>query len=73
MAGWRVAFKLIAGLLARRIVCNVRPGDRVERGQRIGIIKFGSRVDVLLPGDAHLEVRKGSRVKGGSTVLAKLA
>ncbi len=67
-----VAFKLIAGLLARRIVCNVQPGDKVERGQRIGLIKFGSRVDVLLPGDAQLLVRKGSRVKGGSSVLAKL-
>jgi len=67
-----VAFKLIAGLLARRIVCNVQPGDKLERGQRIGLIKFGSRVDVLLPGDAQLQVRKGSRVKGGSSVLAKL-
>ncbi len=67
-----VAFKLIAGLLARRIVCNVRPGDSLERGQRVGLIKFGSRVDVLLPGDAQLQVHKGSRVKGGSSVLAKL-
>jgi phosphatidylserine decarboxylase len=67
-----VAFKLIAGLLARRIVCNVRPGDVLQRGQRIGLIKFGSRVDVLLPGDAQLRVHKGSRVKGGSSVLAKL-
>ena len=68
-----VAFKMIAGLLARRIVCNVRPGDKLERGQRMGLIKFGSRVDVLLPGDAQLQVKKGSRVKGGSSVLAKLA
>ncbi|HEY0308976.1 MAG TPA: phosphatidylserine decarboxylase [Acidobacteriaceae bacterium] len=67
-----VAFKLIAGLLARRIVCNVQPGDILQRGQRIGLIKFGSRVDVLLPGDAQLMVRKGSRVKGGSSVLARL-
>jgi len=67
-----VAFKLIAGLLARRIVCNVQPGDVLQRGQRIGLIKFGSRVDVLLPGDAQLRVQKGSRVKGGSSVLAKL-
>ena len=67
-----VSFKLIAGLLARRIVCNVHEGDVLERGQRIGMIKFGSRVDVLLPGDAQLQVVKGKRVKGGSTVLAKL-
>jgi phosphatidylserine decarboxylase len=50
----------------------VRPGDTVKRGDRIGLIKFGSRVDVLLPGDAQLQVRKGQRVKGGSSVLAKL-
>jgi len=67
-----IAFKLIAGLLARRIVCTVRPGDVLERGQRVGLIKFGSRVDVLLPGDAQLVVKKGTRVKGGSSVLAKL-
>ena len=67
-----IAFKLIAGLLARRIVCTVRPGDVLERGQRVGLIKFGSRVDVLLPGDAQLLVKKGKRVKGGSSVLAKL-
>jgi phosphatidylserine decarboxylase len=68
-----IAFKLIAGLLARRIVCNVKAGDILKRGQRVGLIKFGSRVDVLLPGDAQLKVRKGNRVKGGSSVLAKLA
>ena len=46
--GYDVSFKQIAGLLARRIVCTVKPGDRVERGQRVGLIKFGSRVDVLM-------------------------
>jgi phosphatidylserine decarboxylase len=59
-------------LLARRIVCNVKLGDRVERGQRIGMIKFGSRCDVLMPAEATLKVRTGARVKGGSTVLAVL-
>src|SRR5258707_7705759 len=68
--GYDVAFKQIAGLLARRIVCNVKVGDRVERGQRVGLIKFGSRVDVLMPAEANLKVKMGSRVKGGSTVLA---
>jgi phosphatidylserine decarboxylase len=70
--GYEVGFKQIAGLLARRIVCNLKVGDRVERGQRVGLIKFGSRVDVLMPAAANLKVKTGSRVKGGSTVLAVL-
>jgi phosphatidylserine decarboxylase len=70
--GYDVSFKQIAGLLARRIVCNVKVGDRVERGQRVGLIKFGSRVDVLMPAEANLKVKTGVRVKGGSTVLAQL-
>src|SRR5260370_41323493 len=70
--GYEVSFKQIAGLLARRIVCNLKVGDRVERGQRMGLIKFGSRVDVLIPAAANLRVKSGSRVKGGSTVLAEL-
>jgi phosphatidylserine decarboxylase len=68
--GYEVAFKQIAGLLARRIVCRVKPGEHVERGQRIGLIKFGSRVDLLLPEESELLVKKGTRVRGGSTVLA---
>lgn len=68
--GYEVAFKQIAGLLARRIVCNVKVGDRVERGQRMGLIKFGSRCDVLMPAEAQLKVRVGARVQGGSTILA---
>ncbi len=67
-----VSFKQIAGLLARRIVCNLKVGDKVERGQRMGLIKFGSRVDVLMPADAELRVAKGTRVSGGSTILAVL-
>ncbi len=67
-----VSFKQIAGLLARRIVCNLKVGDRVERGQRMGLIKFGSRVDVLMPADAELRVSKGSRVSGGKSILAVL-
>jgi len=68
--GYEVSFKQIAGLLARRIVCNLKAGDRVERGQRMGLIKFGSRVDVLLPAEADLKVKTGMRVRGGSSVLA---
>ena len=71
--GYEVSFKQIAGLLARRIVCNVKVGDHVERGQRVGLIKFGSRVDVLLPAAANLKVKTGSRVRGGSSVLAEIA
>ncbi len=67
-----VSFKQIAGLLARRILCNVREGDEVQRGQRMGLIKFGSRVDVLLPANVELKVRSGQRVKGGSSVLAAI-
>jgi phosphatidylserine decarboxylase len=68
--GQTVVFKQIAGLLARRIVFTRKVGDRVERGERIGLIKFGSRVDVLLDASAILEVKVGDRVKGGSSVLA---
>ena len=67
---YSVSFKQIAGLLARRIVCNLREGDRVRRGQRMGLIKFGSRTDVLLPANVELRVQAGDRVKGGSSVLA---
>jgi phosphatidylserine decarboxylase len=70
--GYEVSYKQIAGLLARRIVCAVKVGDRLERGQRVGMIKFGSRVDVLLPADAMPRVKTGMRVKGGSTILAVL-
>jgi phosphatidylserine decarboxylase len=70
--GQTVVFKQIAGLLARRIVFNKRIGDRVERGERVGLIKFGSRVDVLLDASAALKVKVGDRVKGGSSVLAHL-
>lgn len=70
--GHAVVFKQIAGLLARRIVFTKKVGDRVERGERIGLIKFGSRVDVLLEPSATPQVKVGDRVKGGSTVLAYL-
>jgi phosphatidylserine decarboxylase len=70
--GIEVTFKQIAGLLARRIVFNLTEGDTVERGQRVGLIKFGSRVDVLLPAEAALRVKVGQRVKGGSSVLAAM-
>jgi phosphatidylserine decarboxylase len=70
--GCEITFKQIAGLLARRIVFNPSEGDRVERGQRVGLIKFGSRVDVILPAEAVLQVKVGQRVKGGASVLAAM-
>src|SRR6185312_12178682 len=70
--GYTVTFKQIAGLLARRIVFNFQEGDVVQRGQRVGLIKFGSRVDVLVPPEAALQVKVGERVKGGSSVLAAM-
>jgi phosphatidylserine decarboxylase len=71
-AGYSISFTQIAGLLARRIVFRPAEGARLERGQRVGLIKFGSRVDVLLPGHAELHVKKGDHVKGGSSILATI-
>ena len=70
--GMTVVFKQIAGLLARRIVFNHKPGDKLARGQRVGMIKFGSRTDVIFPQPAQLSVKIGDRVKGGSSVLARV-
>jgi phosphatidylserine decarboxylase len=70
--GQVVVFKQIAGLLARRIVFHPKVGDRLERGQRVGLIKFGSRVDVLCDAGAALQVKVGDRVRGGASVLAYL-
>ncbi len=70
--GHTVVFKQIAGLIARRIVFDFKVGDHVARGQRVGLIKFGSRVDVLFDRDAAIQVKVGDRVKGGATVLALL-
>jgi phosphatidylserine decarboxylase len=70
--GMTVVFKQIAGLLARRIVFNHKPGDTLARGQRVGMIKFGSRTDVIFPGSAELSVKPGDRVKGGSSILARV-
>ena len=70
--GVEVTFKQIAGLLARRIVFNHHEGERLERGQRVGLIKFGSRVDVIIPADAELRVKTRERVKGGESVLAAI-
>jgi phosphatidylserine decarboxylase len=65
-----VVFKQIAGLIARRIVFNKKVGDTVARGERVGLIKFGSRVDVIFPAGAAIKVKVGDHVAGGSSVLA---
>ena len=69
--GMRFVVTQITGLIARRIVCYPRVGDFVRRGDRYGLIRFGSRTDVLLPLSAQVRVGKGDRVRGGSSVLAR--
>ena len=71
-AGGRVGIRLIAGLIARRIIPWVQKGESVPRGERISLIQFGSRVDVYLPLTAKVEVQLGQRVRGGETVVARL-
>jgi phosphatidylserine decarboxylase len=70
--GRTVVFKQIAGLIARRIVFDRKVGDPVARGERIGLIKFGSRVDVLFDCDAEVKVKPGDRVRGGASLLGVL-
>jgi phosphatidylserine decarboxylase len=67
-----VRFAQIAGLIARRIVCYKKPGDTVQKGERVGLIKFGSRVDVFLGPEWEIKVQPGDRVAGGSSILAQL-
>lgn len=69
--GTRVVFKQIAGLIARRIVFTKKPGDLVQAGERVGLIKFGSRVDVIFGPEWVLEVRPGMRVVAGASILAR--
>jgi phosphatidylserine decarboxylase len=70
--GRALVFVQIAGFLARRIVCRVRADDRVRRGDRVGMIKLGSRVDIFIAGDVTLRVRPGDRVRAGETILGEL-
>ncbi len=70
--GGRVAFKQIAGLLARRIVFDKKEGDEVVRGERVGMIKFGSRVDIFFPAGAVIHVKMREKVKVGLTVIAEI-
>lgn len=63
----------IAGTVARRIVCYVKPGDQAERGMRFGMIRFGSRMDLYLPLDCNLQIKVGDRVRGGSSLIGTFA
>jgi phosphatidylserine decarboxylase len=69
--GMTIVFKQIAGLLARRIVFTKKVGDLIGRGERVGLIKFGSRTDIIFPNPAELQIKVGDRVKGGSSVMAR--
>jgi phosphatidylserine decarboxylase len=69
--GTSVGFSQIAGLIARRIVCYKQAGDHVAKGERVGLIKFGSRVDVFLGPEWEILVKPGERVAGGSSILAR--
>ncbi len=70
--GFPVLVRQIAGLAAKRIITYAKVGDRVRQGERMGLIRFGSRVDVYLPADAAPDVRLGQRARGGVTILARL-
>src|SRR4051812_43338663 len=69
--GGTVVFRQVVGMLARRIVCRVQAGDVVARGERIGLMKFGSRMDVFLPVEAEVLISVGQHVVGGETILAR--
>jgi len=68
----KVLVKQIAGLIARRIVCYAKPGDALKRGERYGLIRFGSRTDIFLPKDAEIKVKLGDHVAGASDIIAEL-
>jgi len=70
--GKTLAFVQVAGLIARRIICWLEPGDRVAKGKRYGLIRFGSRVDLYLPEDTEITVLPGQKVRGGESVLGYL-
>ena len=70
--GQAIVARQVVGMLARRVVCRVRPGDTVQTGDRFGVMKFGSRMDVFLPPTATIAVTVGQMVRGGETVIATL-
>jgi phosphatidylserine decarboxylase len=68
----RVGVTQIAGVVARRIVCRVKPGDKLQAGERYGLIRFGSRTDLVVPKGTEMRVKAGDRVRGGETIMAML-
>jgi phosphatidylserine decarboxylase len=68
----RVGVTQIAGVVARRIVCRVKPGDKLQAGERYGLIRFGSRTDLVVPKGTEMQVKAGDRVRGGETIMAML-
>jgi phosphatidylserine decarboxylase len=70
---WTVVCRQITGVLVRRVVCRSRVGDQVRAGDRFGVMKFGSRIDLFLPADTRLQVKVGDRVRAGQTVIAEIA
>jgi len=73
VAGTTIVTRQVVGVLARRIVCRVKPGETLAAGARIGLMKFGSRMDVFVPTSATLAVKRGDKVRAGETVIARLA
>jgi phosphatidylserine decarboxylase len=69
--GQEISLIQVAGLIARRIVCWVKPGQTLKRGERFGMIRFGSRVDLFLPPTVRLRIQRGDRVKGGLTIIGE--
>ena len=68
----KVLMTLVAGMIARRIVCYLKEGDTLVQGQRVGLIKFGSRVDIFVPTSVEITVRKGQKVRAGETIIGRL-
>ena len=71
-SGIKIAFKQIAGLVARRIICKLKSGQSCKTGERYGLIRFGSRADLILPLGTKIEIKKGQHVKGGVTIIGRL-
>jgi phosphatidylserine decarboxylase len=71
-SGAKIVFKQIAGWMARRIVCRLQKGDNVTTGQKFGMIKFGSRTDLIISADIQLEIKLGQQVRGGETIIGRL-
>jgi phosphatidylserine decarboxylase len=72
-AGWTVVCRQITGVLVRRVVCRAKTGDEVTAGDRYGVMKFGSRIDLFLPASTRLRVAVGGRVRAGESIIAELA